>query len=106
LFAGNPATVFSFTEAHFWRLLAPGLALLLGLCMLNTRTTPSFTPFISPSTGLVATVALSHPQLASYCANSAYTEHNVWPVTNFEWTNGNRSLRTAGPIFDTNHLIP
>jgi hypothetical protein len=93
-------------ETHLWRLLAPGLALFLGLCMLNSRNTPTLTPFISSSTGLVATVALANPQLASYCANSAYTEHNVWPVTSFEWTNGSGTLSPSGPYLDTNHLTP
>jgi hypothetical protein len=84
-------------EAHLWRLLAPALALLMAMCMVNGRGTSTLTPFVTPSTRLGATVALSQPQLASYCANSAYTEHNVWPRTSFEWTNGSRSL-AATPI--------
>ena len=95
----------SYIEAHLWRLLAPGFALFLGLCMLNTRNNQTFTPFISPTTGMVAAVALSHPQLASYC-DSSFTEHNIWPTTSFEWTNRSRALTSAAPVADTNRVIP
>jgi len=94
----------SYIEAHFWRLLAPGFALFLGLCMLNTRNNQTFTPFISSTTGMVATVALSQPHLASYCDGS-FTEHNIWPTTSFEWTNRNRALTSATSVPDTNRLI-
>jgi hypothetical protein len=95
-----------FSEAHLWRFLAPGLALLLALCMISSRNTQSFTPFISSSTGLVATVALSHPHLAAYCVNSAYTEHNDWPTTSFELADDHRSRMTPIVAFYTNHLTP
>src|SRR5882762_2298481 len=95
-----------FSDAHLWRFLAPGLALLLALCMVSSRSTHSFTPFISSSTGLVATVALSHPHLAAYCVNSAYTEHNDWPSTSFELAHDSSSQLTPIPIFRTNHLKP
>src|SRR5215212_8543479 len=87
LFAAILEDAPAFPQVYLWRFLAPGLALFLGLCMLNSRDNRTFTPFISPGTGLVATVALSNPQMAPYC-NSAHTEHNVWPTTSFEWTNG------------------
>ena len=92
----------AFAEGHLWRFLAPAFAVLLAMCMVSSRGTATFTPFITPTTSMVATVALSHPQLATYCANSAYTEHNVWPTTSFEWTNRSRSLTTAPSIFVTN----
>src|SRR3954464_7943628 len=94
------------SDAHLWRFLAPGLALLLALCMVSSRSTHSFTPFISSSTGLVATVALSHPHLAAYCVNSAYTEHNDWPSTSFELAHDTSSQFTTTSIFRTNHLKP
>jgi hypothetical protein len=74
--------------------------------MVSSRSTHSFTPFISSSTGLVATVALSHPHLAAYCVNSAYTEHNDWPSTSFELAHDTRSQFTPTSIFRTNHLKP
>jgi hypothetical protein len=106
LFRASNGQVTSYLEAHLWRLLTPGVALFLALCMLQSRTTQTFTPIISPTTGLVATVALSHPNLASYCADTAFTEHNIWPSSSFEWTNRSRSLTTLPPVFVTNHLIP
>src|SRR2546423_13540579 len=66
--AANPAP--TYFEAHLWRLLAPGFALFLGLCMLNTRNNQRFTPFISPTTGMVAAVALGPPQLGRYWDSS------------------------------------
>jgi hypothetical protein len=92
----------AYFENHLWQLLAPGFALFLGLCMLNSRTSSTFTPIISSSTGLVATVALRDPGLASYCADSSFTEHNIWPTSSFEWTNKSRSLTTHSPVFITN----
>src|SRR5216117_3620821 len=56
-----------FPETHLWRLLAPGLALLLAMCMVSSRGTATFTPFITSSSSLVATATLSQPQLAAYC---------------------------------------
>src|ERR1044071_6170586 len=106
LFAGTKTQTRSYLEAHLWSLLTPGVALLLALCMLQSRSTQTFTPIISPSTGLVATVALSHPSLASYCADTSFTEHNIWPSSSFESTNRSRSLTTLPPVFVTNHLIP
>src|SRR6266498_1997176 len=70
-------------EAHLWRLLAPGLALLLAMCMVSSRGTSTFTPFITASGYLIATVAVNLRQMAAYCEPYAYTEHNVWPRTTF-----------------------
>src|SRR5947207_14670544 len=54
-------------ETHLWRLLAPGLALLLAMCMVSSRGTATFTPLITSSSSLVATATLNQPQLAAYC---------------------------------------
>src|SRR5689334_18141276 len=88
----------AYFENHLWQLLAPGIALFLGLCMLNSRTSSTFTPIISSSTGLVATVALSPSGVASYCADSSFTEHNIWTTSSFDWTNKSRSLTTLSPV--------
>ena len=101
LFASAPEEAPGYVEAHLWRLLTPGFALFLALCMLNTRNTQNFTPLISAPTGLVASVALAHPQLASYCDGS-FTEHNIWGTTTFEWTNRSRYPTTPPPVFNTN----
>jgi hypothetical protein len=100
--AAAPAT--GLAVEHFWRFLAPGLALLLAVCMVNTRGTSSFTPIITSPADLVATALSANPQLASYCANAAYTEHNIWPNSRFEWTNRtqSRSLTTYLPLRMTN----
>ena len=61
------------------------------MCMVSSRGTATFTPFITGSSSVVATAALDEPQMATYSDPYAYTEHNLWPTTTFEWTNRSRS---------------
>jgi len=90
-----------------WQWLAPVMAMFVLSMTFFTRGSTGFTPFIvSPPVSLVATVALSQPHLATYYASASHSEHNAWPITTFEWTNGSRSLSTAPPVFSTNGLLP
>jgi hypothetical protein len=90
-----------------WHWLAPVMALFVVGMTFLTKSSTGFTPFIaSPPVSLVATVALNEPHLATYYAAAAHSEHNAWPVTTFEWTNGSHSLSTAPPVFKTNGLLP
>ena len=94
-------------EPITWHWLAPAFGLLLLTLIVLSSTPRSLTQFIvSPSTSLVATVALNQPNLASYYAGAIHSEHNAWPITTFDWTNGSHSLTTPPPLFKTNSLIP
>src|SRR6266436_6748469 len=74
---------------------AAALALLMLSLILFGRSPRGWTQFISsPPISMVATVALSQPHLAPYCAAAQHGGYNVWPVTTFEWTNGGLCLTT------------
>ena len=89
-----------------WRWLTPAMALFIAAVVslhLNPRT---WTQLIaSPSTPLVAVVALNSPDLAAYYSARDHSGHNAWGVATFDWTNGGPSLTTAAPVFITNSLI-
>ena len=90
-----------------WQWLAPAMALFIVSMTFFSRHSTGFTPFIaSPAASLVATVALNEPHLATYYAAATHSEHNVWPITTFEWTNGSHTLSTAPPVLRTNGLLP
>ena len=59
-----------------------------------------------PAISLVATVALSHPNLVTYYAASHHSDRNELPTDSLGWTKRRRSLTTAPPFFNTNSLMP
>src|SRR5258708_34007086 len=83
--------------------LTPALALLMLSLILFGRSPRGWTQFISsPPISMVATVALSQPHLAPYCAAAQHGGYNVWPVTTFEWTKGGPFLTTPPSVFNIN----
>lgn len=56
------------------------------------------TSFISSDPN--ASSALGNPDLASYYSPT-HSEHNVWPVATFDWTNHRHAL-SASPVLVTN----
>ncbi len=83
------------------------MAIFVTLMICGSRGPDQLNEFIhSPASGLGAAAALSQPELATYYAGAIHSDHNVWPVTTFEWTNGSRSLTTAVPVWNTNSLMP
>jgi hypothetical protein len=92
-------------RAGAWHWLTPAMAVfLLGLFLYGNQAglLHQFHPASSPS--LLATAALSRPELSTYYADARHSENNALRNT-FEWTNGNRSLSTAGPMAQTNSVI-
>src|SRR5260370_26426078 len=83
--------------------LTPALALLMLSLILFGRSPRGWTQFISsPPISMVATVALSQPHLAPYCAAAQHGGYNVWPVTTFERTNGALFPRNPPSLFHIN----
>ncbi len=83
--------------------LTPALALLMLSLIFFGRSPRGWTQFISsPPISMVATVALSQPHLAPYCAAAQHGGYNVWPVTTFEWTNGGLCLTTPPSFLNIN----
>ena len=58
-----------------------------------------------PSPGLVATAALTQPELSAYYTSVRHSDNNALRNI-FEWTNGSRSLTTAPPMAQTNSVMP
>ena len=59
-----------------------------------------------PAISLVATVALSHPNIVTFYAASQHSDRNELPTDTLGWTKRSRSLTTAPPFFNTNSLMP
>jgi hypothetical protein len=60
--------------------------------------------FIS-SSGTLGEPTWRDPEMAAYSAGT-HSEHNVWPVATFHWTNDRQTLSTAAPVLVTNSTIP
>jgi hypothetical protein len=83
------------------------MALFLTSMIFWSKSPPGLTPLDrSPSVSLMATAALSHPDLATYYASASHSERNVAGVKTFESTNADHSLSTPPSTFYTNGLIP
>ena len=90
-----------------WPWLAPALALFVLAAVFlgrNPGGLAGLTP--APTISLVATVALSHPNLMAYCEGSRHSDRNTLPTDTFAWTKHGGSLTTAPPFFNTNSLMP
>jgi hypothetical protein len=81
-----------------WQWLAPAMAVFVVAMM--SWTDGARSSFIS-SGDPTASSTLSNPELAS----RSHSEHNVWPVATFDWTNDRHAL-PAAPVLVTNSTIP
>lgn len=81
------------------RWLVPGTALLAALITFNARNTQNITTFVSsPSTGLVAAVAMAEPNMVTYASVDRSDRNLITGNAVFDWTNGSHSLTTAVPV--------
>ena len=89
-----------------WHWLAPAMAVfLLGLFVLGNHSGALPQLERAPSRGLLATAALTRPELSAYYASARHSDNNALRNT-FEWTNESASLTSAPPMAQTNSVIP
>jgi hypothetical protein len=101
---GGPAEEVHASVAWGW--LAPALATFVaGMVMFGRHPggLGEFQPSLSPA--VMASAALSHPQMAAYYASDGPVERNALTRT-FAWTNRERSVSTPPFALSTNGLMP
>ena len=70
-----------------WRWWAPVTALMIGALTLLTGQLSVLHFQSRTSANILATAALSQPNLVAYLPAAGHSEANAWPGTSFEWTN-------------------
>jgi hypothetical protein len=89
-----------------WHWLVPAMAACVLALLAVSRQHNAFNPLVGPMpASLMATVAVSSPNLATYVMVASHSPHNACPRATFDWTNGSHSLTTAAPAWNTNGLI-
>lgn len=84
-----------------WHWLAPSMAVfLLGMFLCGSHSALHSASLPS----MLANASLTQPEFSTYYASVQHSENNTLRNT-FEWTNGNSSLSTAGPMAQTNSVL-
>ena len=94
---GLPETVAEESYLPPWRWWAPVTALMIGALTILTGQLSTL-HFQNRTPGnIIATAALSQPDLVAYLPAAGHSEANAWPGTSFEWTNqGHLASHTNG----------
>jgi hypothetical protein len=88
-----------------WHWLAPAMAVfVLGMFAFGNHPGGLHQFNGESARSLLATAALTQPDLATYYVSVRHSENNALRST-FEWTNDSRSLTTAPPVAQTNSLM-
>jgi hypothetical protein len=80
-----------------FRWLAPVTAASVVLCVLMTQRNGPSNSLATPSNTMIA-AALSNQLAAGWVSGSLAHEQNALPAETFEWTNGNGSSSSNGPL--------
>src|SRR4030095_2599693 len=70
-----------------WRWWAPVTAMMIGALTLLTGQFNALNFASRTSARIIATAALSQPNMVAYLPAAGHSEANAWPGTSFEWTN-------------------
>ena len=87
--------------------LAPATVLFALALVLVNQGSPGL-QWVSPSSGLMASYVVNHPNLAAFYESERHSGHNAWRGATFEWTNGSHALSTASSTWEvwaTNQLF-
>jgi hypothetical protein len=88
-----------------WHWLAPAMAVfVLGVFAFGNHSGGLHQLNGESARNLLATAALSQPDMATYYVSVRHSGNNSLQST-FEWTNGSHSLTTAPPMAQTNSLL-
>ena len=83
-----------------WRWWAPVTAMMIAALTLLTGQFSALNFASRSPANLIATAALSQPNLVAYLPAAGHSEANAWPGTSFEWTN------QGSLVSYTNGIVP